>query len=409
MTENILVCKQCGAEVKDYLGNHLLEEHQLTVPNYLEKYPGALVVSKRLWAQFQTNNKGKRREHPCPPEKLVLSLSGVEFPVNSDVPESACLPMPDHYQLPRYGKLGEDVAHTLISLRFQRSLYVWGLPGSGKDALFHAWSAMTRTPALIRQVKPGTDIEAWFYSRGFTEKGTFWEEGAVLKALRDGYVTSTGRRLPYLILITDFDRADREQAEHLRLITDSIQGRIDGPAGTTFTVLPGTTIVATANTSGGGDERGRMISANPLDASLLDRFKRKFKFHWMDWRDESVIIQAKFPVLLQRAPSILPTMKDVTKKLREAILNGDLHAEFSHRALCDVLEHAQDIMISSKKLNKHLLTFAVRTWVDGLPDEENRLAAKQILDPRLGVLSEGDTSHIGVESLASMVGDKNAN
>jgi len=402
--ENVIQCRICGAEVKDYLGDHLLEEHNLTVAEYLAKYPGAETVSERLWSQFQVTVKNTKREHPPAPDKLVITLAGADFPVNSDIPESACLPMPPHYRLPRFGELGEDVAHTLIALRSRRSLYIWGMPGSGKDALFHAWSSMTRTPAIIRQVKPGTDIEAWFFSRAFNEKGTYWEEGAVLKALRDGYKTPEGRVIPYLVLVTDFDRADREQAEHLRLITDSIQGRVDGPAGTTYSVLPGTIIVATANTSGGGDERGRMVSANPLDASLLDRFERKFQFRWMDWRDESEIVKVKFPVLFQRAPSILGKMQEVTKKLREAILNGDLHAEFSHRALCNILGHAQDIMLSSKKLDKRLLKWAARAWVDGLPDEENRQSARNIMDPKLGMLDEGDTAHIGTGDLASAVG-----
>lgn len=400
---DLITCQECQAQVKDYLGDHLLEAHNMAVPEYVAKYPGAVTVSDRLWAKFTKKTKNIKREHPPAPEELVVRLSGAEFPVNHDVPESACLPMPDHYKIPSHGALGEDVVHVLVALKCHRSIYLWGLPGSGKDALLHAWSYLTRTPAIIRQVKPGTDIEAWFFSRAFNKQGTYWEEGQVLKALRDGYVTADGRVVPYLILITDFDRADREQAEHLRLITDSIQGRVDGPAGSIYPVQEGTIIVATANTMGGGDERGRMISANPLDASLLDRFERKFEFHWMDWKDEEVIIKNKFPILLHKAPSILEKMKQVTEKLRETILNGDLHAEFSHRALCDILGHAQDVMMVSAKLDKRLLKWAVRTWVDGLPDEDNRQAARNIMDPKIGMLNEGDTSHIGKGSLASAV------
>jgi len=247
---------------------------------------------------------------------------------------------------------------------------------------------------MIRQIKPGTDIESWFFSRGFSEAGTSWEEGAVLKALRDGYVAPSGKRYPYLLLVTDFDRAEREQAEHLRLITDSIQGRIDGPAGTTFNVLPGTIVVATANTAGGGDERGRMISANPLDASLLDRFERKYQFHWMAWKDEAEVVKAKFPLLVQRVPGVLEKMEKVTGKLRDAILNDELHAEFSHRALCSILGHAEDLLLSQTKQDPKLLSWAARVWLDGLPDAENRKAARDILHPYLNTIDYGDTSHI---------------
>lgn len=391
---NDLQCLECQAEVRDYLGDHLLEVHKLSVQEYLARHPGAPTVSDRLWATFQATNRSKKRAHPPVPENLSVSLAGTSFSVNLDVPADACLPMPSHYRLPRYGSLGEDIAHTLIALKGGRSIYIWGMPGSGKDALFHAWSSLTRTPALFLQMQPGADIESWFFSRAFNDKGTYWEEGAVLQAARDGYLTASGRRVPYLILVTDFDRGEPEQAEGMRILMDTISGRVRGPAGTSYKVLPGTIIVATGNTAGGGDERARMTSAMPIDGSLFDRFERVFQYHWMDWKDEEIIVQEKFPLLFQRAPSVFQKMREVTKKLREAILNGDLHAEFSHRGLCTILGHAQDVMIHSGKLSNKILKWSVRAWVDRLPDEENRQAALNIMDPHIGTIPEGDTTHI---------------
>jgi len=393
-TKGGITCLVCGHSEVDFLGDHLLEAHGMTAQEYLKAHPGAATASKRLMDRFEKQHPNPRRAHPSKPDELSVTFANVRFKVNHDVPEEVCLPMPAHYRIPQYGYLGEDIQHAVVALRHQRSIYVWGLPGSGKDALFHAWSAMTRSPAIIRQVKPGTDIEAWFFSRGFNEKGTEWEEGEVLKALRDGYLTASGRRVPYLVLVTDFDRADAQQAEHLRLITDSIQGRIDGPAGRVYKVLPGTTIAATGNTAGAGDDRGRMVSANPLDASLLDRFERKFQFRWMDWKDEEPIVKAKFPLLAQKCPSVFTKMGHVTKALREAILNNDLYGEFSHRGLCSILGHATDMLEENGKVTKNLLKLAARAWWDGLPDEENREAARKIIDPKVGTLAEGTTDHI---------------
>ena len=395
-TEN-LKCQMpgCNHEEKDYLADHLLEAHGLTIKAYLAQFPGAVTASQRLLDRF-AQKKNPRRESPPKPEALKVMFGNIEFSVNPEVPEEACLPLPAHYRVPRFGALGDDVLHACISLRHRRSLYVHGLPGAGKDALFHAWSSLTRTPAIIKQVIPGTDIEGWFFSRGFDAQGTFWEEGEVVKALRDGYVTKSGKRIPYLFLVTDFDRADKDQAEHLRLICDSIQGRIDGPAGKVYKVLSGSIVVASANTAGGGDERGRMISANPLDASLFDRFERKIQFHWMDWRDEEEIVKAKFPLLVQNCPSVFKRMGNLTKAVREAILNGDLYGEFSHRALCAILGHASDTLecYAGRKIPKNLLKLASRAWIDGLPDEETREAAKKICDPHINTLDEGDTRHI---------------
>lgn len=394
---NEIKCLICGHVEMDFLGDHLLEEHGVTAAEYAVSYPGARSVSDRLHDHFSQEHPSPKRVHPPAPENLKVNFGGILFPVHPDVPAESCLPMPEHYRIPEHGDLRDDVEHAIISLLQGRSLYIWGLPGSGKDALFHAWSAMTRTPAVIRQAKPGTDIEAWFFSRGFNDEGTFWEEGAVLQALRDGYVTPRGERIPYLLLVSDFDRADREQAEHLRLITDSIQGRVDGPAGVTYRVLPGTRVVATANTAGSGDDRGRMISANPIDASLLDRFERKFQFHWMDWEDEEPIVRAKFPVLVQRCPDIFTKTGKITGAIRKAILGGDLYAEFSHRGVCSILGHAQDILISrfpGARVPKNLLKLAVRAWLDGLPDADSRDAATKIMSSHVSMLTEGDTSHV---------------
>jgi hypothetical protein len=399
-----LKCKICGHVEADWLPDHLAEAHGLTVDAYLAKHPGAPTASQRLLDRWEKGRPKHRRTLPPQPADLAVDFAGVSFPVHTSVPPEACLPLPPEYRIPRHGGLGKDVQHAVVSLARKRSLYIWGLPGSGKDALFHAWSAQTRTPAVIFQVQPGVDIQGWFFSRAFDDKGTSWEEGELLKALRDGYVTPDGERVPYLVLISDFDRADRAQAEYLRLVTDSIQGRVKGPRGVTYPVLPGTIVAATANTAGAGDSRGRMVSANVIDASILDRFNRTFQFRWLDWKDEEPIVRAKFPMLVEKCPEVFPTMGRVTATLRKAIAAEELYAEFSHRALCTVLGHAEDLIFCSggKKVPSRLLKKAARAWLDGLPDEETRQAARNLIDPHLkgGAIDEGDTSHIGDGSLA---------
>lgn len=397
----LLQCLECkSTPAPDYLGDHLLEAHGLSVTDYLAKYPGAQAFSERLLARFGKERKQPaQRVHPPFPENLTIPICGMPFSVHCDVPADACLPMPPAYRLPTHGNLARDVRHALISFRKRRSQYIWGLPGSGKDAFFHAMSAMTRIPGLERQIKPGVDIQAWFYTRAFNKDGTYWEEGPLLKALRDGYVVKNAqgqviKRIPYLILFTDFDRADRAQAEHMRLLTDSIKGRVEGPQGQTYPVMEGTIICATGNTAGSGDNRGRCVSANVIDASILDRFQRVYQFSWMDWEDEVEIVREKFPLLVERAPWIFAPMGKVTFCLREAILKDEMYAEFSHRALCTILEHAQDIIETSADVPANILKTAARAWLDRLPDATTQEQAKTLMDPHFkgGMLDEGDTS-----------------
>jgi MoxR-like ATPase len=397
-------CNICGHEERDWLADHLLEAHGLSVEQYLDQHKGAPTASQRLLDRWEKQRSKTRRALPPKANELTVNIAGVEFPVNPDVPAEACLPLPPEYRVPRHGGLGKDVQHAVVSLKRRRSIYIWGLPGSGKDALLHAFSALTRTPAAIFQVQPGIDIQGWFFARAFNESGTYYEEGEALRALRDGFLTPSGRRIPYLLAFSDMDRMDRAQAEYMRLITDSIQGRVKGPGGATYPVLPGTVIAATANTAGAGDSRGRMVSSNVLDASILDRFERKFQFRWMDWRDEEPIVRAKHPLLVERCPDVFATMGRVTETLRKAIAAEELYAEFSHRALCTILGHAEDLIHCSggTKVPSKLLKKAARAWLDGLPDEDTRQAARNLIDPHLkgGAIDEGDTSHINDGNLA---------
>lgn len=391
---NLLTCAVCGEQVPDWMGDHLTDIHGMSVEAYLAAHPTAEVVSQRVLAKAAPSPTLSRSLPPRPQDLTVtFSGRGMTFPVNLGVPKSACLPEPPEYRIPVFGDLGQDVAFALLGLQMSRSMFVWGTPGTGKDALFHYWSARTRTPGIIKQVVPGTDIESWFFSRSFDEHGTSWDEGDVLKALRDGYLCEDGTRVPYIIVFSDLDRAQKDQAEYMRLIIDSISGRVQGPAGKTFDVLPGTRIVATANTSGGGDLTGRMVSSNPLDGSILNRFNYKLQFHLMDWKDEEPILKAKFPLLVTEVPGVFESLGRATTAMRAAIANNTVYGEFSHRDVCHILMAAQDLLsnTTSDKARANLLKKAVRVWLDGLPDDDTRRAANNILDPHIkgGMVNAG--------------------
>ena len=126
----------------------------------------------------------------------------------------------------------------------------------------------------------------------------------------------------------------------------------------------------------------------------------------MDWRDEEVIVRSKFPVLVERAEWVFPAMGKATKALREAIKADELYAEFSHRGLCSILEHAEDLLICSgqRKVPNALLKRAARAWLDGLADEDTRKEARKLMDPHIkgGMVNQGNTDHIGNGGIADI-------
>lgn len=375
----MISCQICKWE-GHYLHDHIREEHGLTEEEYLREHPGPLVsgaMSELVYA------KNIRRNPLTQTSELTIRFGGYDIPINFEVPESACLVMPKHYRVPQFGKLAQDIREATLALLKGRSLYIWGIAGSGKDALVHAYSALTRTPGFLFSVRPGTDIQSWFFTRAFSKEGTFWEEGLLLRALRDGYTDSKGGVHPALVLISDIDRADRSQMEAMRLILDSIQGRIVGPNGETYKVREGTKIVVTANSSGSGDFRGQYISSNPIDASILDRFERAFEFHWMEWEDEAEILKEKFPQLKEES-EVLEVVSKVSSNIRQAIQNETLAADFSHRSLCAWLGHTCDILDVEPNHNvMEALKRATRCWLDKMPDPETRISAAKHIDPHI--------------------------
>lgn len=387
-------CEIDGVEVR-HLGAHLAEQHHLSLAEYRKLHPNASsqVCSSDVLERHAAIVKNLRRESVPPPEALTVKIGPFKLPVNWDVPEEACLPLPPHYLLPTHGRLGEDIARALRYWIAGRSTWIWGSTGSGKDALTSAVCAMTRTPSAIFPVNPDVDILAWFYDKSFDAEGTRWEFGELFHALVHGFESPiTGRQIPMTIILSDFDRAGRSQAEAIRLVADSIQGRVKGPRGETYPVLPGTRLVITANTMGGGDATGRCVSANVLDSSIINRIERKVMFHQMDWQDEERIIRAKFPVFADKHSNMFTAIGQAVTVLRRAVESASLYGEFSHRDLCTWIGDCEDLLRYSDAAPHDLLRQGFLSYVDGLPDEDTRTQALTLIDPHLkgGALPRGN-------------------
>ena len=381
-------CGLCGFTAP-YLVPHLLEAHGLSEAEY-----DGETVSPALEALHETTCKGRKR---TPAKRagvgLTTKFAGLDLPVDVRVPASACLPMPPGYAVPKHGKLSDAVRRVAVRLGGgrQKPLWVWGSPGTGKDAVFAALSAATRRPTLVLNISPDVDVQAWLCARAFSPTGTYWEEGFLLKALREGYTTPSGERVPYLIVLSDLDRASRSQLEPLRAICESDGGRIVALNGV-HQVLPGTMIVATANTSGGGDTSGKYTSTT-VDLSILSRFTYKVRFHTMDARDEEPILRAKYPALCARFPDLVGIVLRATTAIRDAIQKEEIFLEFGHRDVCNWMDATQaEAQYTATKDASRVLREGLQDILAGCPNEDTLEAVKRLVDPHMkgGAVEEGE-------------------
>jgi len=387
-------CAECGYK-SHVLVSHVYEAHGLLVGDYVAKHPGAATVSAEALAEYKASTRMRRSAIPVATE-LKVTMMGLELPVDGAVAGEECLPLPDNYRFPTKGKARTVYGRAVRAMARGRHAFIWGMPGTGKDAVVHAYSALTRKPVVMVTFRPGTDLAPWFYTRSIDADGTGWEFGHLWRAMTEGIKGRDGVARAALVLLSDVDRADSAQAEWFRILTDSISGRILGPSGQMVPLFPGTQFICTANSCGTGDARGRMASSNPIDASIMDRLGRKIEATYLHWDDEGAVLRAKYPAVYEAAADIfeggeenLGQLGAATASLRAAIEAEELYAEFTHRSLCAVLDECADELHYRKEVPNNLLKYGFRAWLDGL-DADSRLVASRLIDAHLkgGALSD---------------------
>lgn len=387
VVDDRVACREEGCTFRSHsILDHLRQAHGMTVAEYGAKHGGsAPTISQKALDALDARGSVRRVSVPAPTALTVSMMGFAGVPVQAAVAEDECLPLPDGYMFPTKGKAKTAFERLLMALVEGRNAFIWGMPGTGKDAAVHAYSAMTRRPVIMVTFRPGTDIGPWFFTRSIGEKGTGWEYGHMWKALTEGVLGRDGKRYPVTVLLSDVDRADSAQAEWFRLLADSISGRILGPDGKMTPTYPGVNFICTSNTCGTGDARGRMTSSNPIDASLLTRLGRKIEAAYMHWDDEGKILRGKFPLLNERAPDIFSQLGAATAALRSSIEKEELYAEFDMRGLCDILLECQDILKylpAGRPVPDNLLKRGFQAWLQGI-DADGRVTAQRLVDPHL--------------------------
>ena len=385
-------CALCGHK-SHFMGPHLAQEHGMTLHEYVAAHPKAPTVSQQYLDHVESEYKGMRRNAAPAITDLTVDMCGFSVPVDAGSDPDTCAMIPQAYRFPTKGKARDMMKDAVMDILDGLNVYIWGFPGTGKDGFLLALSGMARKPLVMNNIVPDRDIGPWFYQRSMDKEGTGWDFGHLWNVITKGVLGRDGVARPAIVVLTDLDRADPAQVEWLRLLMDSTQGRIVGPEGEVVNVFPGTQFVATANTNGSGDDRGRMVSAGCLDASILDRFDSAVQFSYLHWDDEVIVVREKFPELAEKAPEFIEQVGNATRALREAIDKDELYAEFSHRAVCSVLSRAERMLRRDDSMPAKFGARAFRAWTHKL-DADNRLIARRLIDPHLsgGALDDSSDS-----------------
>ena len=183
-------CRECG-----FLGfslvAHVGDKHG-GIAAYQAAHPDAPVVSEELIKEHLRPAPKARRAAGS--DTLALDMMGMTVPVDAGTNPDDCLPLPGGYQFPYKGKAKAAASRALVAMYRGRNVFIHGMPGTGKDALVHAYSAKARRPVVMVTFRPGTDLAPWFYVRSIGAEGTGWDYGHLWRALTEGMLGRDGKR-----------------------------------------------------------------------------------------------------------------------------------------------------------------------------------------------------------------------
>ena len=206
-----------------------------------------------------------------------------------------------------------------------------GGAGGGKDVFLDAFAKAYNRPIAKFAFKEGVNPQGWISRETLKPDG----KGGVESVKVIGDLTKAclglekdGKKYPYVILFSDFDRAEPAQMEFLRqalqlggdaYLTCPIDGQI-------YPILEGTTFYFTANSGVDGDGRRGMLTKE-RDASITNRLNAVIVPPATE-SFEIKVVMGEYPQLdLPMAKLLIKSLRAV----RKASLESDLGFEVSIR------------------------------------------------------------------------------
>lgn len=384
-------CANAGIEAHfHFLGDHLRRVHGKTISEYKEVFPGAPVVSNKLWEEYQSSTEGVQRMGTERYANLVqvgkILLERQEGEVDYTFPR------PDQYVYPKDGDLASRVERVARAFKYRRNTFIYGPAGSGKSAIVRALCHDLNLEASHYPMREGLDTELYIgqmvveIDEDTGLNVTRYKKGKLLQDL-EGRVGKDGIRRGVVILLDDVDRAPAAYHEVLRhCLEDNAQNIFVPELGINIHLHPDTMIIATANSAGRGDTTGYYSSVEEMDESILDRFQRVVEFTFMPASQEVEILNRKFPYVAKNAPDkAWGQIMDVAQIMRNMVSAGEIFASFSHRRIVQWLMSLEELIRENEGVFEHyMLRESAQDWIEWLDDTTRHAVVSRALDAVLG-------------------------
>jgi MoxR-like ATPase len=353
-------------EEKHGLAEHIKKKHHLSPRAYLDKHGHtSTLFGGKVFEKFysrEVERKGNMAQRKC------ITVGSIDLRARPGKP--AARPARPNYHYPKKGKAGRACERVARATKFGNSIYLYGPAGTGKSDLFRTLAHDLNMNFELYPMHENLDPALYIGQMGVVvdeETGqsvTKFVPGRLLLDIQ-GRIGPDGVRRAVMIGVDDIDRAPAEHHEIFRHILDGAQEIFVPELGKSIPVFEGTTIVATANSRGRGDETGFFSSVKAMDDSMLDRFDRFIEYHYLEEDEEKKILKAKFPYLVNNAPRAFEYVMTICSTLRHMIVNREVHFAFSHRRLTDWLQSIKELVIENGgAFDKKMVGKASLDWLE---------------------------------------------
>lgn len=314
-----IVCNICG-EGAHFLEVHLNKAHNMTIEEYLTKYPDAMILSKAAEEKLAAIQKQARRE------KVMISVRRkFGIVINDSVKEVLAFAEP-HQTTPKidldYVFDQKNLALCLFAMQTPcENTLLTGATGSGKSSIIEQVAARLNWP-FYRVNFDGditrADLVGQWVLKG--EQMTF-QYGILAKAMMEGAV----------ICLDEWDCINPSVGMVLQPVLEGKPLTIT-ETGDIIEPHPDFRVFATSNTIGQGDETGLYNGTQPQNFATLDRFNTVGIVDYLDKKIETEILIRKAGTDKDAASKII----EVATLMRNAFKKGQTVATMSTRTIVNI-------------------------------------------------------------------------
>lgn len=346
-------CEECGEEVfsiKYHLSKNPETHNNMTIEEYMEKYPGAPILSDVAKKYVEEKIDSRKKEISKKKEienkyfgtedfSKIFGFSPSSYTKNKRGEEIKTL-VQNHYDnaedikyVPEedqnYVYPIELLKTVLIAFQANMPLYLWGYHGTGKTTLIEQSCSKTKRPFLRVQHTINTEESHILGQYVVRDGATIFQPGPLLDAMRHGYVYCA-------------DEYDFALPSVLSVYQPVLEGKPlvikDAPSEYRITKAhPNFRFVGTGNTNGGGDETGLYQGTQMQNAANYSRFALTEEVKYMEPDIEAAVVASQARIEKADAENLVK----FAGKIRDSFMAGTLTTTVSSRELINAARNAK--------------------------------------------------------------------